>query len=185
MPKSHKAERTEQTMAQYRAIRDAIFRLSDDLECPAPPCFCKEVTKDICILLNPIRYFCFEIFTFWCFIGPINDKSLSQKVIPGHKSPVAAILAVVPIVTHGEILPGRNLIGPIVTVDTSRFYVLGIILFQRFAVDVDSAADHLDFVAGHTNKPFYICDFGFIRKLEHNDIFALGFFVRNNLGEES
>src|SRR5262245_54241336 len=41
-------------------------------------------------------------------VGPVNDEGPAFDVLAGEKSPVAAVLRVVPVVTHHEVLPRRN-----------------------------------------------------------------------------
>jgi hypothetical protein len=126
-----------------------------------------------------------EVFISRRFKRPISDESFAQNVIPRDGTPEATILAVIPVIPHGEIMALGNLIRPIVVVNASWINILGIVFFQGLAIDINGVTYHFDSIPGHPHQPLDICDLGTIRVFEDNHVSAFGPLVREKFGKES
>src|ERR1700722_14809113 len=142
--------------------------------------------------------------------GPIDKKRVTHNGVAVDKSPVAAVLAVVAIITHGEIFAGRNdhfislnifaqlgtpfvddVQGNHLIAERGKRIVEGIIregrimhdvrLVQLLAVDVHLLVDELYMISRQTDDAFHVMGMIQVWIFENDDIAALQRTVRQKL----
>jgi len=86
----------------------------------------KKFRDDIRELADAILEAGLKILFTRSIIGPVDDQSFADDMIPGHGPPDPAVLAVVPVVTHGEIVVRGHVERSVVLVDAARLDVLGV-----------------------------------------------------------
>jgi len=159
--------------------------LPDDPERSAPSGLCEEIKEDIGELFYPIRNGCLEVFISGRFEGPVNDQCLAKNIISWNKAPISAVLAVVPVIAHGEKLVGRHVDRSEVVMNAAGINILRIGFLQCLPIDKDGMSYHFNLIARHPNKPFYVCNLRAIGVFEDDNVSAPGSLVRENLGPES
>jgi len=111
-----------------------------------------------------------------CIPGPVEHEGLALYRLQVHKSPVTAVSAVIPIITHHEqrifrhnywpeIIPRRRGVYIRIKMDT-----IGIL--QGLAVDNYLFVDNFNPVAFYTDNPFDIIKFRVSGVLEDNNIIS-------------
>ncbi len=157
----------------------------DDSEASAPSCFGEEIDHNIGHLLYPVCESGPEIFIARRFKGPIYDQRPADDIVSRHKPPEAAVLAVIPVVSHGKIAALGHVVRAIALINAVRIDVLGIVLFECLTVDVNGSPDHFNFIPGHANQALDVSDFRTVGVFENNDITALRIAVRQQFGPET
>src|ERR1700730_19096401 len=75
---------------------------------PPPPCFIEEVNNYMRQKSHPVANRSFPVLIARGFKRPVNEHGPPNHVLLGNKSPVAAVQAHIPVVSHGEIMIGRH-----------------------------------------------------------------------------
>src|SRR5581483_7708674 len=153
----------------------------------------------------------------WRFIvqrlhRPVDQQRPADDVFPRHESPIAAVLAVIAVVTHHKIAALRNDelaildqlahlqpplafhavnhrhigAGKIIPEQIARRLDEPHVRFnQRFAVDVDRLVHHTQAFSGHADHPLYEMLLGIHGIVKHNDIAARDSLVRHQVVAQS
>src|SRR5215470_6932625 len=146
--------------------------------------------------------------------GEVDDLRTPHQVLQWYGAdPLAAVVRIVPVVTHHEILAGRHVINPRVVVgsvvdqiergiahavwqgfapalDAAGLTFLGVnevldpLALDGPAVDVEVAVDHLDAVARQPDDAEDVIDRVVLRQAKHHDVTALRLRCKDAPGEQ-
>ena len=118
---------------------------------------------------------------------PINDKGSTFDRIPGNKAPEPAVIAMVPIVAHHEVMFFRDndraeFIVARISPPLFLIHVETVIVFKSLPVDQNLPAVNLYSVSGQADDTFDEV-FTWIHRVNKNDnIFAFGLANGDNSG---
>lgn len=92
--------------------------------------------------------------------GPVDDKGLPLNRLFGNKPPKSAVITVVPVISHDEVMFFRNgngteaiAIAGVVTLHAPAG-VITVLVIERSAVHINSAVNDLDLVARQADNTF-------------------------------
>src|SRR4029077_9212267 len=72
-----------------------------------PPSHVKEMQHHVPEEANPVTHAFLKVLIRRRFKGPVNEHGSADDVVLGNKTPVAAVVADVAMVAHGEVAVGR------------------------------------------------------------------------------
>ena len=92
--------------------------LANQFQSSGPTCFVKEVNDDVGNEAEPIGDRSHLVLIGWRDEGPVDEHGTADDISLGNKSPEAAIVADVAIVSHGEVAVGGD--NDVFTLDMGR-----------------------------------------------------------------
>ncbi len=105
-------------------------------------------------------------------------------MISRDETPEAAILAVVSVVSHGKVIVRRDVVGTEVFVNAARVDVMRIRFLERLPVDINRAADHLQFFTGQSDESLDIGNFRAVGIFENDHITSLEVLIGKQFVKE-
>src|SRR6185437_5908618 len=174
-----------------------------------PACSAAQVNESVPDPLDPAPEPLVGIIILRSVYGPVDQHRLSSHRAAIHKSPVAAVLAVVPIISHYEIPVGRNhkfivlnivldLIGPFRQEPNSRAIgiqrrervraririeslMYSIRLPQQFSIDEDAPQHDPQPISRHADYALHVVRMIFILVFENDKVATANFAIRQEL----
>src|SRR6266536_2104601 len=189
MPRSPKGTTTtlplniEILILLLRRVAAAYPGLPNDLESPSPARLGEEVEEHIGELFKPVGQIRLKILVSGGFVRPVDCQRLSNDVVPGDITPEAAVLTVVAIVSHCEVLAFGDVEGTVTVVKAGRLNVLRVVFLKRLVVDVHGPAHYFYLFSRQADETFDIGHFGTVRIFENDHVAAFQLFVRKSFGK--